>query len=110
MKAIKSPIPIDIEDFIGSGIAFIIFSLVPKTVKSKNTSPDKKTIPKDVCQGIFSDKHKEKVKNAFNPIPGAMAIGEFAKKATAKQEILETNAVTVIKAPLSIPVLLNIFG
>lgn len=56
----------------------IITSLKPVTVSNAKNIPENRTPVNPTCQGIPIVNTTVKAKNAFNPIPGAKAIGYLA--------------------------------
>ena len=69
------PIPAAVECFKQFGIPLTICSRTRVMVSRTNNTPDKKTTPRAVRQGIPMPRHTEYVKYAFSDIPGAMAMG-----------------------------------
>ena len=110
INAINRPIPAVEAVVIGAGIAFASFSLNPKAARIKKNMPDKNTTPRASCQDTPFPITRVKVKNAFSPIPGAIAIGTFPINAAKNVPIAVARQVTVISAPLSIPDMERIAG
>ena len=75
INAIKSPMPAAEASFNDRGIELTINSLILDADKRVNITPEAKTIPSAVCQGTPIFPQTTKLKKAFNPIPGAKAIG-----------------------------------
>ena len=110
MNAINRPIPAVEAVVIGAGIALASFSLNPNAARIKKNVPDKNTTPRASCQDTPFPITRVNVKNAFNPIPGAIAIGTFPINAAKNVPIAVARQVTVINAPLSIPDIERIAG
>ena len=110
IKVINNPIPAPTAILIDSGIQSAILSRIPPNDKMKKKHPDKNTIPKAVSQVTPLSMTKVKVKKAFNPIPGANPNGAFAQTPEINVPNAVAKQVTVIRAPLSIPVKLKIEG
>ncbi|ACN52627.1 hypothetical protein BVAVS116_B0022 (plasmid) [Borreliella valaisiana VS116] len=75
IKAIKRPIPTEIEYFKFIGIEIIICSLTLKKDRRIKINPSIKTAANATCQGIFIPITTENAKNAFKLIPEANARG-----------------------------------
>src|SRR3712207_1998539 len=106
----NNPIPAPTAILIDNGIQSAILSRIPPKDKIKKKHPDKNTIPKAVSQVTPLSMTKVKVKKAFNPIPGANPNGAFAQTPEINVPNAVAKQVTVIRAPLSIPVKLKIEG
>ena len=78
MKAMKRPIPAVTAYFKFIGIASTTASLTLNNDKSINIIPSTKTAVRATSQEIPIPITTEKVKNAFNPIPGASPKGNLA--------------------------------
>lgn len=78
IKAINKPIPELTANFKFVGIALITNSLNPVADIIKNIIPDANTPDNAVCHGISIPMQTLYVKKAFNPTPGANAIGNLA--------------------------------
>ena len=78
MNVMNNPIPAAIAYLICFGIALTINSRTFSTDKIIKTIPDQKTAPSATSHLTPIPKTTEKVKKAFNPIPGAKTIGLFA--------------------------------
>ncbi len=75
IKAINKPIPAETACFMPAGITLMIVSRMRVAVKSRKITPEMKTAPSAVCHGTPMPCTTVYVKYAFNPIPGARAIG-----------------------------------
>lgn len=101
-KVINNPIPADTAIFNSNGIALIITSRKPLIVNIANITPENNTPVKPVCHGIPIVSTTVNAKNAFNPIPGAKAIGYFAMIPINKQPTSAAKAVATNTEPWSI--------
>jgi len=82
----------------------MINSLIPTIVIRIKISPETKTPRRAVSQGMPIPNTTEYVKKAFNPIPGAKAIGYLATTPIMIVPIAAASAVATKTAPVSIPV------
>ena len=76
----NSPIPAEIPILRDFGIEFIICSRIDVRVKTAKIAPSMNTAASAICHVtgaplIFMLKTTPNAKKAFNPIPGASAIG-----------------------------------
>ena len=80
MNAMNNPIPADIPILSVLGIEFMIASRIDVSVRTAKIAPSMKTAASAICHVtgsplIFMFRTTPNAKNAFNPIPGASAIG-----------------------------------
>ena len=73
----------------------------PAAVSNRKPSPLQNTIASATGHGIFMAPQIVNAKNAFNPIPGASAIGQLVRSAKTVVMIAEASAVAVTTAPKS---------
>ena len=71
----KKPIPAAMESFSSIGIELMIHSRTGRRLRITNSVPDMNTAISAVCQATPIPMTTPYVKNAFNPMPGAIAIG-----------------------------------
>lgn len=110
IKAMKRPIPLGIAFFKFDGMDFNIASLTLKKEKIINKIPSKNTAVKATSTLYFIVITTVKVKKALSPMPGANAIGRFAKTPMSKLATAADTAVAVKTAPLSSPAIPNSSG
>ncbi len=105
INVMKNPIPAPTANFNPAGIALMTIFLNPVIEMIKNKIPDTNTAAKPACQDNPKPKGAIKVntKNAFNPIPGAKAIGKLAKTPIKIDAIAAANAVAKNTPPSGTP-------
>ena len=99
INVMKNPIPEAIAYFKFRAIILIIFSRILNKLNSVKMIPATKTPVKVTCQSIPIPIHTEKVKNEFNPILGAIAIGKLASNPIRSVPMIAVSAVAVNTAP-----------
>ena len=75
------------------------FSRKPVKERATKINPETNTPESAACHEIPIPRTTEKAKNAFSPMPGAIAIGYLAINPIRKQPAAEANAVAVKTAP-----------
>lgn len=110
MIVMKRPIPTVIARFKEFGTAITSICLIFVIVKIIKIIPEINTAPRATLQGMPTPVRATVAKRAFNPIPGAKAIGKLATNPMAMVTIPAEIAVAKNTAFLSIPVEERIFG
>ena len=110
IKAMNKPMPTEVAILREGGMALTIFSRIPRNVRIRKMTPETKTTPSASCHATPCPRTRVKAKKALSPIPGAIMMGALAHSPMSMEDRPATMQVTVISAPLSIPVLDRMFG
>ena len=103
MNAMNNPIPLGMAFFKFVGMDFNIASLTLNNENTMNKIPSKNTAVRATSTLYFIEITTVNVKKALRPMPGASAIGMFAKSPIKRQATAAETAVAVNTAPLSNP-------